>query len=90
MAAKEGDGELRPLGFATGDRSRSQSREGGGGRDSRETSRDYRDLPSGEREGERERDGKRRHCGRRDYREKKTCGREQIRIDIFRVTPCLF
>jgi hypothetical protein len=54
MAAKEGDGELRPLGFATGDRSRSQSREGGGGRDSRETSRDYRDLPSGEREGERE------------------------------------
>jgi hypothetical protein len=56
MAAKEGDGELRPLGFATGDRSRSQSREGGGGRDSRETSRDYRDLPSGERERERERE----------------------------------
>jgi hypothetical protein len=55
MAAKEGDGELRPLGFATGDRSRSQSRDGGGGRDSRETSRDYRDLPSGERGRERER-----------------------------------
>jgi hypothetical protein len=43
-----------------------------------------------ERERERERDGKRRHCGRRHSREKKTCGREQIRIDIFRVTPCLF
>jgi hypothetical protein len=40
---------------------------------------------------DREKDGKRRHRGRRDSsREKKTSGREQIRIDIFRVTPYLF